>query len=100
MAVAVPIPANAWQVKYKTIDQHGQPSAFVTIILVRRTPWPDPGARPLLSYQAAEDALSSKCAPSYVLRAGPDAAVTGGPTVLDSNPSSETGNILQAASSG
>jgi hypothetical protein len=99
-ALAVAIPANAWQVKYKTIDQHGQPSAFVTTILVPRTPWPGPGPRPLLSYQAAIDALSTKCAPSYVLRAGLEAAQTGGPTVLASNPATETANILQAVDRG
>ncbi len=46
------------------------------------------------------DALSTKCAPSYVMRAGVGAAVTGGPTVLGSNAASETGNILQAVHDG
>jgi hypothetical protein len=100
MALAVPIPANAWQVKYKTIDQHGKPSAFVTTILVPRTPWQGAAARPLLSYQVAMDALSTKCAPSFVLRAGTGAGATGGATVLGSNAASETGNILQAVQRG
>ena len=40
VALAVPIPARAWQVKYKTIDQRGQPSAYVTTILVPLTRGP------------------------------------------------------------
>ena len=100
VALAVPIPARAWQVKYKTIDQRGQPSAYVTTILMPLTPWTGAGPRPLLSYQAAIDSLSNKCAPSYVLRAGLGAAVTGGPTVLASNVATETPNIAQAISRG
>jgi hypothetical protein len=100
MALGTPIPAAAWQVKYKTIDQRGNPSAFVTTVLVPLTPWPGPGLRPLLSYQVAVDALSTKCAPSYVMRAGLTAALTGGPTVLASNAASETANILQAVQRG
>lgn len=100
MALAVPIPAEAWQVKYKTIDQRGQPNAFVTTVLVPRTPWQGGGARPLLSYQVAVDALSTKCAPSFVMRAGLGAAVTAGPTVLESNAADETVNILQAVQRG
>ncbi len=100
MALAVPIPATAWQVKYKTIDQHGRPSAFVTTVLLPKSRWRGTGARPLLSYQAAVDALSTKCAPSYVMRAGTGAAVTGGPTVLGSNAETETANILQAVQRG
>ncbi len=100
MALAVPIPANAWQVKYKTIDQRGRPSAFVTTVLVPLTPWQGGGARPLLSYQVAMDALSTTCAPSFVMRAGLAAATTAGPTVLLSNAASETINIVQALQRG
>ena len=99
-ALAVPIPARAWQVKYKTIDQRGNPSAYVTTILVPIVPWLGHGPRPLLSYQAAIDALSTKCAPSYVLRSGVGAAVTGSPTVLASNPETEIPNIEQALAQG
>ncbi|MGI8679626.1 MAG: lipase family protein [Jatrophihabitans sp.] len=95
-ALSVPIPARAWQVKYKTIDQVGHPSAFVTTLLVPNTPWRGTGARPLISYQVAVDALSTKCAPSYVMRAGLTAALTSGPTVLSSNAADETANITQA----
>jgi pimeloyl-ACP methyl ester carboxylesterase len=96
MALAAPIPAKAWQIKYKTIDQRGRPTAFVTTLLVPETPWVGPGSRPLISYQVAVDALSTKCAPSYIMRAGLGAAVTGGATVLQSNAATETANIEQA----
>ncbi len=100
IALVVPIPANAWQVKYKTIDQRGRPSAFVTTVLVPLTPWQGGGARPLLSYQVAMDALSTKCAPSFVMRAGLGAAATAGLTVLLSNATTETINIVQAVQRG
>lgn len=100
MALAVPIPARAWQVKYKTIDQLGRPSAYVTTLLVPTTPWHGGGERPLISYQVAIDALSTKCAPSYVMRAGLTAALTSGPTVLQSNAADETANITQAVLGG
>lgn len=45
MALAVPIPARAWQLKYKTIDQLGKASAYVTTLLVPRTPWRGDGPR-------------------------------------------------------
>ncbi|MCK2243741.1 MULTISPECIES: lipase family protein [unclassified Crossiella] len=77
-ALSVPIAAHAWQVKYKTIDQRDQPSAFVTTILVPYAPWHGGGARPVLSYQTAEDAVGSQCAPSYALRAGLAAGVANG----------------------
>jgi MYXO-CTERM domain-containing protein len=92
----VPFPANAWQLKYKTIDQHGQPSAFVTTLLIPQTPWTGGGARPLLAYQVAIDALSTKCAPSYVMRYG-GACVSSG---TSSNAADETANIVQAVQQG
>lgn len=75
-AWSVPLPANAWQVKYKTIDQHGDPSAYVATVLVPWLPWSGGGTRPLLSYQVAEDGVGRKCAPSYALRAGLAAGAT------------------------
>lgn len=100
MALAAPIPASAWQVKFKTIDQDGRPSASVTTILVPTAPWTGSGPRPLLSYQVAVDSLSRKCSPSFVLRAGTEAGVSAGPTVLQSNAEDETANITQAVSRG
>lgn len=73
-SLGVPLDVEAWQVKYKTIDVHGRASAYVTTVMVPRTPWTGDGPRPLLSYQTAEDGVGSKCSPSYGLRAGFDAA--------------------------
>ncbi|MFF2083220.1 lipase family protein [Nocardia sp. NPDC058176] len=87
-----PLPAEAWQVQYKTIDNHGAPRAYVTTILVPHREWTGGGPRPLLSYQVAEDGVGSKCAPSYALRGGIDA----GP----SNAFSETGVVRLALEQG
>lgn len=100
MALAAPIPASAWQLKFKTIDQAGRPSASVTTILVPTAPWVGSGPRPLLSYQVAVDSLSRKCAPSFIMRAGAEAGVSAGPTVLQSNAEDETANITQAVQRG
>ena len=72
----VPIPATAWQVKYKTIDVHGNPSAYVATVMLPDAPWTGPGPRPLVSYQTAEDGVGSRCSPSYGLRAGYEAGGT------------------------
>ncbi|WP_433664137.1 lipase family protein [Nocardia sp. CA-128927] len=88
----LPLPADAWQVQYKTIDNHGRPSAYVATIFVPQQEWTGAGPRPLLSYQVAEDGVGSKCAPSYALRGG----LGGGP----SNAFSETGVIRLALQQG
>jgi len=69
-ALSLPLQASAWQVKYRTTDSKGRPSATVTTLLVPLLPWLGKGPRPLVSYQAAEDGVAGKCAPSYALRAG------------------------------
>ena len=69
-ALSLPLPASAWQVKYRTTDSKGRPSATVTTVLVPLLPWLGRGPRPLVSYQTAEDGVAGKCAPSYALRAG------------------------------
>lgn len=66
----LPVPADAWQVKYRTEDSKDRPSATVTTLLVPRLPWLGAGPRPVVSYQTAEDGVAGKCAPSYALRAG------------------------------
>lgn len=67
---SIPMLGTAWQVKYKSLDNHGRPTADVETILVPATTWTGNGPRPLVSYQTAEDGVGSKCAPSYALRAG------------------------------
>ena len=44
--------------------------AEAATVLVPRAAWTGAGARPLISYQVAEDSASVNCEPSYVLRAG------------------------------
>ena len=63
----IPQPAQAIQLLYRTMDMNGQPEAAVTTVIVpakldREQPYP------LLSYQCAIDAVSSRCFPSYALR--------------------------------
>ena len=69
----IPIPATAWQIKYRTIDVHGRPSAYVATVMIPDAAWTGSGPRPLVSYQTAEDGVGSKCSPSYGLRAGSEA---------------------------
>lgn len=70
VAYALPIPTRTWQIKYRSIDNLGKPTANVTTLLVPNTPWTGPGSRPLVSYQTPEDGAGTQCAPSYGLRVG------------------------------
>lgn len=88
----LPLAADAWQVQYKTVDNHGRPSAYIATVLVPQRKWSGAGPRPLVSYQVAEDGVGSKCAPSYALRGG----LGGGP----SNAFAETGVIRFALQQG
>ena len=82
-AYSIPMPVHAWQVKYKTTDDAGVASADVATIMVPDVPWTGKGPRPLVSYQTAEDGISTECSPSYGLRAGV--------TDDDNNSATETG---------
>ncbi|WP_231868974.1 lipase family protein [Rhodococcus opacus] len=75
-ALSVPLPVDSWQLLYKSLDSHRNPVADVATVLVPRTPWTGDGPRPLVSYQTAEDSLGSRCAPSYALTAGLEAATS------------------------
>lgn len=68
----LPLPVSAWQVQYRTTDSAGQAVPGMATVLVPMLPWFGPGARPLLSYQVAEDSLGTRCAPSYALQGGWD----------------------------
>jgi hypothetical protein len=72
----VPLPAHAWEVKYKTLDTQGNATATVATVLVPDIPWHGWGPRPLVSYQTAEDGVGAKCSPSYALHAGLAAGAT------------------------
>jgi hypothetical protein len=75
-AAGLPMPAKAWQVLYKTVDNTGTPTATVTTIMVPNAAWTGKGPRPFVSYQTAEDASGTKCAPSYAIRGGLAAAAS------------------------
>lgn len=59
---------TAYQLLYRTTSATGKPIATVTTLLLPRAP--ASGARKLLSYQTAEDSLTTNCAPSYTMRGG------------------------------
>ena len=63
----VPQPVKAIQLLYRTMDLNGEPEATVTTVIVPAELDPE-HACPLLSYQCAIDAMSSRCFPSYALR--------------------------------
>lgn len=67
---------RAWQVKYRTTDAQGRPTATVATVLVPKARWRGQGRRPLVSYQSAEDGVGLRCSPSYALRAGVRAGLT------------------------
>ncbi len=75
-AFEIPLPAQGWQVLYRTEDRRGRPSATVTTVLVPDAAWTGTGPRPLLSYQTAEDGVAGKCAPSYAFSAGVNGGLT------------------------
>jgi hypothetical protein len=64
------LPVTAWQLKYRTEDFRGRPTATLTTVLVPKAAWRGPGPRPLVSYQTAEDGVDQHCAPSRALRNG------------------------------
>ncbi|MEV0250465.1 lipase family protein [Nocardia sp. NPDC050712] len=68
--LGLPLPVQAWQLLYRSSDSGNRPIANMTTVLVPNSPWKGPGARPLLSYQIAEDSLGTHCAPSFTLRGG------------------------------
>jgi alpha-beta hydrolase superfamily lysophospholipase len=63
----IPQAVSATQLLYRTTDMNGKPQAAVTTVLVPPDVGPD-HACPVLSYQCAIDAVTSRCFPSYTLR--------------------------------
>ncbi len=63
----VPQDVKAVQLLYRTMNLHGEPEATATTVIVPAGLAPGQ-ACPLLSYQCAIDAVSSRCFPSYALR--------------------------------
>ncbi|KBZ63882.1 lipase family protein [Mycobacterium colombiense] len=60
-------PIKAVQLLYRTMDMNGEPEATATTVIVPADLAPGQSC-PLLSYQCAIDAVSSRCFPSYALR--------------------------------
>jgi pimeloyl-ACP methyl ester carboxylesterase len=63
----IPQRVCATQLLYRTTDMNGAPEATVTTVLAPQDRDLDLGC-PVLSYQCAIDAVSSRCFPSYALR--------------------------------
>jgi len=98
--LGLPDLADAWQVKYKSTDNSGNATADVTTILVPDLPYVGLGSRPLVSYQTAEDAAGSQCAPSYALESGLQNVPYMSEASLTSNSEAETGLIELALARG
>jgi hypothetical protein len=67
---ALPVAVRAWQLAYRSTDQNGQPILAITTLLSPADDRAKPGSRPIVSYQAFEDSVGSKCAPSYAIASG------------------------------
>ena len=63
----IPQKVRATQLLYRTTDMNGLPQATVTTVLIPAAHRPD-HVRPVVSYQCAIDAVSSRCFPSYAMR--------------------------------
>ena len=63
----IPQRITATQLLYRTTDMNGNPEATVTTVLLPKEVAPGK-TMPLLSYQCAIDAISSRCFPSYAMR--------------------------------
>ncbi|MFD6159437.1 lipase family protein [Nocardia sp. NPDC060256] len=65
--LVMPLPAQAWQLLYRTTNVFEQPDVTVTTVFLPNNVRPD---RPLMSQQMFEDASGPQCVPSYGLQAG------------------------------
>lgn len=63
----IPQQVRAVQLLYRTTDMKGRPDAAVTTVLLPADR-EHVGSAPLISYQCAIDAITSRCFPSYALR--------------------------------
>ena len=63
----IPQRAMATQLLYRTTDMNGNPEATATTVIVPADATPERPC-PVLSYQCAIDAVSSRCFPSYALQ--------------------------------
>ena len=70
-----PVPANAWQLLYRSTSATGTANAVSGTLLVPITPWLRPGPRPLVSYAVGTHGLGDSCAPSHKLRTGTETEI-------------------------
>jgi triacylglycerol lipase len=63
----IPQRITATQLLYRTTDMHGNPEAGATTLIVPAERGPK-AVTPVVSYQCAIDAVTSRCFPSYALR--------------------------------
>jgi alpha-beta hydrolase superfamily lysophospholipase len=63
----IPQRVKATQLLYRTTDMHGNPDAAATTVIVPAERAPET-VTPVISYQCAIDAVTSRCFPSYALR--------------------------------
>jgi alpha-beta hydrolase superfamily lysophospholipase len=63
----IPQKFTATQLLYRTTDMHGKPEASVTTVIAPAERGPE-RVCPVVSYQCAIDAVTSRCFPSYALR--------------------------------
>ncbi len=63
----IPQRSTATQLLYRSTDMSGKPEAAVTTVIIPADVTPDQPC-PLLSYQCAIDAVTSRCFPSYAIR--------------------------------
>ena len=63
----IPQRSRATQLLYRTTDMHGKPDAAATTVIVPAERAPA-AVTPVVSYQCAIDAVTSRCFPSYALR--------------------------------
>jgi Secretory lipase len=63
----IPQRFTATQLLYRTTDMHGNPDAAATTVIVPAERGPET-VTPVVSYQCAIDAVTSRCFPSYALR--------------------------------
>lgn len=66
----LPVPVQGWQISYRSNNHSGQPIVAVTTLITPAAEWTKKGRRPIVSYQAFEDSVGSKCAPSYNIASG------------------------------
>ncbi|WP_010539919.1 lipase family protein [Dietzia alimentaria] len=58
---------RGWQVLVRSNNSHDRPEQIISTIIEPATPWPGPGPRPLVSFNATIDSLGLECMPSHVL---------------------------------